>query len=117
MRSRVGVRRGSGLAVRSRCAQTSRMIAVAGAGRLHRGRQSVVMKVAAGVLAAIGLAWLGLGLAQEHAERGFVDPSVASAFVALIVLAIGMTIGWASPCHCVFWRLRQSWTRPSPRRS
>jgi len=69
------------------------------------------MKIFTAVLAAIGLAWLGLALAEEQAERGFVDPPIAIAFVALLLLPVGSAIGWSNPYRRVFHRMRRAWTR------
>jgi len=74
------------------------------------------MRLIAAVLAVLGLAWVGLGLAEERGEGGFVDTRMVIAFVTLLVLLVGMAIGWLNPYGRVFRRMRQSWTRAMCRR-
>jgi hypothetical protein len=47
------------------------------------------MKLVAAALAVLGLAYVGLALAEEHGERGLV--------VALLVLLVGVGIAWSNP--------------------
>ena len=75
------------------------------------------MKPVAAVLTVLGLAYVGLALTEEHAKRGFVDPPIAVAFVALLVFFIHMAIGWSNPYGSVFRRMMQSWIRALRRRS